>query len=128
MTHNDPDKLKSQPSKKEGDKYGGVVEFDMALTPSVIICGAAGAVLGAILAMWGTTEDSDYYRDSYRLCGAFRNFWLLRPMVQATLTRGGRVRSKTAVHSLHRPAHRPGGRGEHAYAESNSMKIDMPGL
>ena len=42
MTHNDPNKLKSQPSKKEADKYGGVVEFDMSLTPSVIICGAAG--------------------------------------------------------------------------------------
>ncbi len=56
MTHNDSNKLKSQPSKREADKYGGVVEFDMALTPSVIICGAAGAVLGAILAMWVTTE------------------------------------------------------------------------
>jgi hypothetical protein len=30
MTHNDSNKLKSQPSKKEADKYGGVVEFDMA--------------------------------------------------------------------------------------------------
>ena len=42
--------------KKRGGKYGGVVEFDMAFTPSVIICGAAGAVLRAILAMWVTTE------------------------------------------------------------------------
>ena len=56
MTHNDSNNPKSQPSKKEADKYGGVVEFDMSLTPSVIICGAAGAVLGAILAMWVTTE------------------------------------------------------------------------
>ncbi len=38
------------------EKYGGMVEFDMALTPSVIICGVAGAVLGAILALWGTNE------------------------------------------------------------------------
>jgi hypothetical protein len=56
MTHNDSSKPESRPSAKERDKYSGVVEFDMALTPSVIICGAAGAVLGAILAMWGTTE------------------------------------------------------------------------
>jgi hypothetical protein len=56
MTHSDSNNPKSQPSKKEADKYGGVVEFDMSLTPSVIICGAAGAVLGAILAMWVTTE------------------------------------------------------------------------
>jgi hypothetical protein len=56
MTHNDSNNLKSQPSKKEADKYGGVIEFDMSLTPSVIICGVAGAVLGAILAMWVTTE------------------------------------------------------------------------
>jgi hypothetical protein len=53
MTHNDPSKQDPRASGKERDKYGGVVEFDMALTPSVIICGAAGAVLGAILAMVG---------------------------------------------------------------------------
>lgn len=56
MTHNDPNGGDHNGSGKEGDKYGGMVEFDIALTPSVIICGAAGAVLGAILAMWGTTE------------------------------------------------------------------------
>jgi hypothetical protein len=56
MTHNDSTKPDPHASGKERDKYGGVVEFDMAITPSVIICGAAGAVLGAILAMWGTTE------------------------------------------------------------------------
>jgi hypothetical protein len=56
MTHNDSSRPEPRPSAKERDKYGGVVEFDMALTPSVIICGAAGAVLGAILAMWVTTE------------------------------------------------------------------------
>ena len=56
MTHINQNNSKPHPPKKEADKYGGVVEFDMALTPSVIICGAAGAVLGAILAMWGTTE------------------------------------------------------------------------
>ena len=56
MTHNDQNKSEFPSPKKMADKYGGVVEFDMALTPSVIICGAAGAVLGAILAMWVTTE------------------------------------------------------------------------
>lgn len=56
MTQNNPSKPEPRLSAKEADKYGGVVEFDMALTPSVIICGVAGAILGAILAMWGTTE------------------------------------------------------------------------
>jgi hypothetical protein len=55
MTPNDPSK---GPNKlvKPADKYTGVVDFDMALTPSVYICGAAGAVLGLILAWWGTSE------------------------------------------------------------------------
>jgi hypothetical protein len=56
MTHDDPGKEENRTPEKDRDKYGGVVDFDMALTPSVLICGAAGAVLGAILAMWGTTE------------------------------------------------------------------------
>ena len=41
---------------KEPDKYGGMVGFDVELTPSVYICGAAGGVLGAILAYWGTSD------------------------------------------------------------------------
>jgi hypothetical protein len=41
---------------KEQDKYGGMVGFEMELTPSVYICGAAGAVLGAVLAYWGTSD------------------------------------------------------------------------
>ncbi len=56
MTHNEPKQGDSGRPGKEPDKYGGMVEFDMTLTPSVIICGAAGAVLGLILAMWGTSE------------------------------------------------------------------------
>ncbi|MEK4033957.1 hypothetical protein WOC76_14215 [Methylocystis sp. IM3] len=56
MTHDDSRKNDSRTSGKDADKYGGMVEFDMALTPSVLICGAAGAVLGLILALWGTTE------------------------------------------------------------------------
>ena len=43
-------------NSKEPDKYTGMVGFDMDLTPSVYICGAAGAVLGAILAYWGTSD------------------------------------------------------------------------
>jgi hypothetical protein len=38
------------------DKYTGMRSFDFAITPNVIICAAAGAVLGLILALWGTTE------------------------------------------------------------------------
>ncbi len=56
MTLNDPGDHDRRISGKEADKYGGMVEFDVALTPSVTICGAAGAVLGAIPAMWGTSE------------------------------------------------------------------------
>ena len=49
---------KDEPRKvlDESEKYSGVVPFDLALTPSVIICAAAGAVLGLVLAMWGTSE------------------------------------------------------------------------
>lgn len=38
------------------DKYTGMREMNFALTPNVIICGVAGAVLGAILAYWGTSD------------------------------------------------------------------------
>ena len=38
------------------EKYTGMREMNFALTPNVLICGAAGAVLGAILAYWGTTD------------------------------------------------------------------------
>lgn len=55
MTHDDQ-KGETQASQKERDKYGGMVDFDVDLTPSVIICAAAGAVLGFILAWWGTAE------------------------------------------------------------------------
>lgn len=44
-----------EPGKK-ADKYSGVVDFDLTLTPSVLICAVAGGVLGLILAMWGTSE------------------------------------------------------------------------
>jgi hypothetical protein len=38
------------------DKYTGMRSFDLAITPNVLICGAAGAVLGMILAYWGTSD------------------------------------------------------------------------
>jgi hypothetical protein len=38
------------------DKYTGMRSFDFAITPNVMICAAAGAVLGAILAYWGTSD------------------------------------------------------------------------
>lgn len=56
MTPSDSNKRDPNTSRKEADKYGGMVGFDLALTPSVIICAAAGAVLGLILAMWVTSE------------------------------------------------------------------------
>jgi hypothetical protein len=48
--------MKEDHDHKELDKYGGMVGFDMEMTPSVWICGAAGAVLGGILAWWLTSE------------------------------------------------------------------------
>lgn len=56
MTQNDSNKRDPSTSGKEPDKYGGMVDFDLTLTPSVIICAAAGAVLGLILAMWVTSQ------------------------------------------------------------------------
>jgi hypothetical protein len=56
MTQNDSNKGDPGTSGKEADKYGGMVDFDLALTPSVFICAAAGAVLGLVLAMWGTSD------------------------------------------------------------------------
>ncbi len=38
------------------DKYTGMRSFDFAITPNVLICAAAGAVLGLILALWGTSQ------------------------------------------------------------------------
>ncbi len=38
------------------DKYTGMRNFDFAITPNVLICAAAGAVLGVILAYWGTSD------------------------------------------------------------------------
>jgi hypothetical protein len=48
--------MEQKKPEKEGDRYSGIVGFDMELTPSVLICGAAGTLLGVILAMWGTSE------------------------------------------------------------------------
>jgi len=56
MTQNDPNKGKPGVPEKEADHYTGMAAIDFALTPSVIICGVAGGVLGLILAMWGTSD------------------------------------------------------------------------
>ena len=38
------------------DKYTGMREFDFAMSSNVYICGAAGAVLGLILALWVSND------------------------------------------------------------------------
>ncbi len=40
------------------DKYAGsgMQSFEFAITPNVMITSAAGAVLGLVLAMWGTSD------------------------------------------------------------------------
>jgi hypothetical protein len=39
------------------DKYTGMRDFQFGMNSNVYICGAAGAVLGLILAMWATGGD-----------------------------------------------------------------------
>jgi len=56
MTQDDSNKGKTSVPEKEADHYTGMAAIDFALTPSVIICGVAGAVLGFVLAMWGTPD------------------------------------------------------------------------
>jgi len=48
--------MANQETNLPKDKYTGMRSFDLAITPNVLICGAAGAVLGMILAFWGTTD------------------------------------------------------------------------
>jgi hypothetical protein len=43
----------NQESNFPQDKYTGMRDFDFAITPNVVICSAAGAVLGLILSVWG---------------------------------------------------------------------------
>lgn len=40
----------------EKDKYTGMREFEFALSTNVYICAVAGAVLGAILGYWATSD------------------------------------------------------------------------
>ena len=56
MSQDDSNKGKPGVPGKEADHYTGMVDFDFALSPSVIICAAAGAVLGLVLSMWATSE------------------------------------------------------------------------
>lgn len=48
--------MANQETNLPKDKYSGMRSFDFAITPNVLICGAAGAVLGMILAYWGTSD------------------------------------------------------------------------
>jgi len=56
MAQDDSNKGKPSVPEKEPDHYTGMAAIDFALTPSVLICGIAGAVLGLILAAWGTSD------------------------------------------------------------------------
>lgn len=38
------------------DKYTGMRDFDFALSTNVYICATAGALLGAILGYWATSQ------------------------------------------------------------------------
>jgi len=53
MSNSDYDLGKSGAPK---DKYSGMRSFDFALSLNVYICAAAGAILGLILALWGTSD------------------------------------------------------------------------
>jgi hypothetical protein len=56
MTNDESNERNPDAPEKEFDKYSGMRDFNFALTPNVIICAAAGSVLGLILAMWGTSD------------------------------------------------------------------------
>lgn len=42
--------------RENPNKYTGMREFNFELNTNVYICAVAGAVLGAILAYWGTDQ------------------------------------------------------------------------
>ncbi|MGA8171719.1 MAG: hypothetical protein WB816_12935 [Methylocystis sp.] len=44
------------PSPASADTYSGMRELHFSLTPSVLLCGAGGAILGAILSLWATQD------------------------------------------------------------------------
>ena len=43
-------------SKKEPDKYSGMRELHLGLSPNVLLCALGGGILGAILSLWATTD------------------------------------------------------------------------
>ncbi len=56
MTYDPSKKSDPDASGKEPEKYHGVAFPEFEIGPSVIICALAGAVLGFVLALWGTSE------------------------------------------------------------------------
>jgi hypothetical protein len=56
MTQDEPSKGATGAAGKEADHYTGMADIDFAMSPSVIICAAAGAVLGLILSVWVTGD------------------------------------------------------------------------
>ncbi len=43
-------------SKKEADKYTGMRELHLGLSPYVLLCALGGGILGAILSLWATSD------------------------------------------------------------------------
>ena len=43
-------------SKKEADKYTGMRELHLGLSPSVLLCALGGGILGAIPSLWATSD------------------------------------------------------------------------
>jgi hypothetical protein len=56
MTNNESNQDDPGMPEKEVDKYSGMRTMNFALTPNVLICAAAGSILGLVLAMWATSE------------------------------------------------------------------------
>lgn len=44
------------PNSENPNKYTGMRDFEFALSTNVYICALAGAILGAVLAYWGTDQ------------------------------------------------------------------------
>jgi hypothetical protein len=43
-------------AKKEADKYAGMRELHLGLSPAVLLCALGGGILGAILSLWATSD------------------------------------------------------------------------
>ena len=107
ITHDDLKKSDPGASGNEAEKYKGVVFPDFSISLSVIICAVAGAVLGLILAMWGTSEIPIIISVTI-VFGSCRAFLACSSPVQASMTLTRKVGLSTIGPEHARFASEPG--------------------